>query len=71
MRRTLPPPRKKETGRIDSEQEYNDTYRKHMRGLLDDIVMEYINNDTDVTPYDFISDLKNKRMRYGITIRVE
>ena len=37
---------------------YNDTYRKHMRGLLDDIVMEYINNDTDVTPYDFISDLK-------------
>ena len=37
---------------------YDDTYRKHMRGLLDDIVMEYINNDTDVTPYDFISDLK-------------
>lgn len=37
---------------------YNDTYRQHMRGLLDDIVMEYINNDTDVTPYDFISDLK-------------
>ena len=37
---------------------YDDTYRKHMRGQLDDIVMEYINNDTDVTPYDFISDLK-------------
>ena len=37
---------------------YDATYRKHMRGLLDDIVMEYINNDTDVTPYDFISDLK-------------
>ena len=37
---------------------YDATYRKHMRGMLDDIVMEYINNDTDVTPYDFISDLK-------------
>ena len=37
---------------------YDTTYRKHMRGMLDDIVMEYINNDTDVTPYDFISDLK-------------
>lgn len=37
---------------------YEDTYRKHMRGMLDDIVMEYINDDTNVTPYDFISDLK-------------
>ena len=37
---------------------YDDTYRKHMRGQLDDIIMEYISNDTDVTPYDFISDLK-------------
>ena len=41
-----------------SQNRYDTTYRQHMRGLLDDIVMEYINNDTDVTPYDFISDLK-------------
>ena len=41
-----------------SQNRYDTTYRQHMRGLLDDIVMEYVNNDTDVTPYDFISDLK-------------
>lgn len=41
-----------------NQNRYDATYRKHMRGMLDDIVMEYINNDTDVTPYDFISDLK-------------
>ena len=41
-----------------NQSRYDTTYRQHMRGLLDDIVMEYINNDTDVTPYDFISDLK-------------
>lgn len=43
---------------LNQKNRYDTTYRQHMRGLLDDIVMEYINNDTDVTPYDFISDLK-------------
>lgn len=43
---------------LNQKSRYDDTYRQHMRGMLDDIVMEYINNDTDVTPYDFISDLK-------------
>lgn len=43
---------------LNPSNRYDNTYRKHMRGMLDDIVMEYINDDTNVTPYDFISDLK-------------
>ena len=41
-----------------------DKYRKHMRGLLGDIILEYVSNDTTVSPYDFISDIRTEL--YGL-----
>lgn len=41
-----------------------DKYRQHMRGLLGDIILEYVSNDTTVSPYDFISDIRTEL--YGL-----
>lgn len=35
-----------------------------MRGLLSDIILEYVSNDTTVSPYDFISDIRTEL--YGL-----
>jgi len=39
-------------------------YRQGLQDQISDILMEYITNDTDFTPYDFISDLRGQL--YGI-----
>ena len=41
-----------------------DKYRQHMRGLLGDIILEYVSHDTTVSPYDFISDIRTEL--YGL-----
>lgn len=46
------------------ERKIKDKYRQELREQLDGILMEYITNDTDFTPYDFVSDLRSNL--YGI-----
>lgn len=45
---------------LDESATPRDKYREHLMGSLDDILLEYITNDTEFTPYDFVSDLRTR-----------